>query len=330
MFQLQYEEIISRIKEEKQLSDEEIEVKIKQKLTQLSDLISREGAAHIVANELGVKVLSVPKDMKINRLLSGMTNISLLGKVVKLNEVVNFNKNGREGKVVSFLFGDETGVVRAVFWDVNHINQIEDGSIKEGSIIKLTNGYVKSNNGYKEVHLGNKGAVEIQPNGAAIEVNQSQSFDFDKKKIADLKAGEISVGVIGTIVQVFEPRFYEACPNCGKKLDGDTGKCLVHGEVSKESVPIVNVFIDDGSDNIRAVAFRNQAETLLNIGKEQLLELKDHPENFETIRNELLGRQLMLVGRVTRNEMFERNEMMIQKIMEVDPDQLINELEKSA
>lgn len=330
MFQLRYEEIISRIKEEKQLSDEEIEGKIKQKLNQLSDLISREGAAHIVANELGVKVLSVPKDMKINRLLSGMTNVSLLGKVVKLNDVVNYNKNGREGKVVSFLFGDETGVVRAVFWDVNHINQVENGSVKEGSIIKLINGYVKSNNGYKEVHLGNKGSVEIQPNGVSIEVNQAQSFDFDKKKIVDLKAGEISVGVIGTIVQVFEPRFYEACPNCGKKLDTNTGKCLVHGEVSKEFVPIVNVFIDDGTDNIRAVAFRNQAETLLNIGKEQLLELKDHLENFETIRNELLGKQLMLVGRVTRNEMFERNEMMIQRIMEVDPDQLINELEKSA
>ena len=48
MLGFKYEDIIARIKEEKGLSDGEIEVKVKQKLEQLSDLISKQGAAHIV------------------------------------------------------------------------------------------------------------------------------------------------------------------------------------------------------------------------------------------------------------------------------------------
>ena len=129
MFNVSYEEIISRIKEEKNLSDEEITAKIKDKLKQLSDLISKEGAAHIVANELGVIITNVKKEVKINKLLTGMNNVIIAGKVLELNEIINYDKNGRKGKVVSFKLGDDTGVVRVVFWDVNHIKEIEEGKI---------------------------------------------------------------------------------------------------------------------------------------------------------------------------------------------------------
>ncbi|MFH1592855.1 MAG: hypothetical protein ABIB47_05820 [Candidatus Woesearchaeota archaeon] len=330
MFNLSYKEIISRIQEEKQLSEEEIQLKIKEKLVQLSDLISKEGAAHIVANELGVKILDVSKEVKINRLLTGMNGVSLLGKVVQVNDVVNFKKNDREGKVVSILFGDDTGVVRVVFWDTNHIKDVEDGKIKEDTILKITNAYVKSNNAYKEVHLGNRAELELNPSGVEVEVKNERSYDFEKKKISELQMGDVGVGVVGTIVQVFEPRFYEACPRCGKKLEavGDSASCKEHGKVEQELVPIVNVFIDDGSENIRAVAFRNHAESLLNLNKDELLKARDNLEEFNKIRDGLLGRQLILVGRVIRNEFFDRNEMMVQRVIDVNPDELVKEVEK--
>ena len=132
MFNVSYEEIISRIKEEKEISDEEIEQRVKDKLRQLSDLISKEGAAHIVANDLGVKVLDASREIKIKRLLSGMSNVVLTGKVVSMNNVVGYNKNGKSGKVGSFILGDDTGIIRVAFWDVNHIKKIEDNEIKEG------------------------------------------------------------------------------------------------------------------------------------------------------------------------------------------------------
>ena len=329
MFNLKYSEIISRIKEEKSLSDEEIDAKIKEKLKQLSDLISKEGAAHIVANELGVKILSVPKEIKVNRLLTGMNNVVISGKVVKMNDIVNFNRNGRAGKVGSFIFGDDTGVVRVAFWDVNHIKEIENGNIKEGSVLKIKNAYVKANGGYKELHLGSKGDLEINPDGVDIEVSNQPVFGFERKKISELQEGDNNIGVFGTIVQVFEPRFYDACPNCGKKLEtiGDSSQCKEHGLVNPVVVPILNLFLDDGSDNLRAVAFRNQVERLLNVDNSKLLEIKEDANKFNGYRDDLIGKQLMLVGRITKNEMFDRKEMTIQSVIEVNPGEMIKELQ---
>ena len=330
MFHLTYNEIVLRIKEEKQLSDEEIEQRVKGKLKQLSDLISKEGAAHIVANELGVKILETAKEVKVDRLLIGMNNVSLLGKVVKINDVVSYQKNGRSGKVVSLALGDETGIVRVVFWDANHIQDIESGKISEGSILKINGGYVRANNQYKELHLGNKGSFEINPQGIEVEVkNHYQTSDYTKKKIFELAVGDSYIGVFGTIVQVFEPRFYDACKQCGKKVEvlGDSYQCAVHGLVNVEAVPILNLFFDDGTGSIRAVAFRGLVEELLNADKEKVLELRNNLEKFEAYRENVLGKQLVLVGRITQNEMFDRKEMSIQKVVEVQPEEIIKELE---
>ena len=330
MFNVSYEEIISKIKEEKNLSNDEIELKIKEKLTKLSDLISKEGAAHIVANELGVKLFNITRELKINKLLTGMNNVILTGKVVQLNPVIEYKKENREGKVGSFVLGDDTGVIRVAFWDANHIKQIEENKIKEGSILKIKNGYVKSNGVFKELHVGNKGEIEVDPSGVEIEVNNKQSFDFIKKKIAELNENENNIGVLGTIVQIFEPRFYEACPKCNKKLEATDGRfnCKTHGNVSEVLVPILNLFLDDGTDNIRVVAFRNQAERILNLDIEKIREFKEKPENFNKIREEILGKQLVIVGRVSKNEMFDRKELMAQRIIEMNPEELIKELEE--
>ena len=329
MFHFTYDEIISRIREEKQLSDEEITKKIKTKLIQLSDLISKEGAAHIVAHELGVKLIDTPREIKVNRLIGGMNAVTIVGKVLHINDIVQFANNGREGKVVSFLLGDDTGTVRVVLWDTNHIKQVEEKIINEGVALKVQNGYVKVNGGYREVHVGNKGILEILPD-VNIDVKGEPSYEFEKKAIRELNLGDTSVGVFGTVVQIFEPRFYESCSLCGKKLEsvGEQASCREHGKVVQELVPIVNFFIDDGTDSVRAVAFRQQALFLLNTTKEDLLNTRENLQELAKLRDAVLGKQLLFIGRIIKNDFFGRNEMMIQRIIEVTPEDLINELEQ--
>ena len=72
MIQMPYDEIIQMIKESSSLSQDEIEDKIKAKTEQLAGLISKEGAAHIVANELGLKLFDVSCKVKINKIYSGI------------------------------------------------------------------------------------------------------------------------------------------------------------------------------------------------------------------------------------------------------------------
>lgn len=67
MEHLPLNEIIDRIKKDTNLSDKEIEKMISKKVEELSGLISKEGAAEIIANELGAKLYSIGKEDNRNK-----------------------------------------------------------------------------------------------------------------------------------------------------------------------------------------------------------------------------------------------------------------------
>lgn len=327
MLQLSYNDIITKIKTEKGLSEDEIKDRIKDKLNRLTDLVSKEGAAHIVANELGVKLFDSlnRREVKISRLIAGMRSVVVSGKVLKLYKVISFTKGGREGKVASFLIGDETGRVRIVLWDANIIKLMEDGSLKEDSIVKIQNGYVKNNNGFTEVNLGSQGQLVLNPEGVKIEnVKESTGMNFVRKQLKDLTDND-AAGVLGTIIQIFEPRFYDVCTQCNKKVNVENGKtvCKEHGEVSKTDACVVNFSLDDGTGTIRCVAFRETAENIL--GK-STLDLKS--VNFEELKKNILGKQILASGRVNKNEAFDRIEFKISKVEDADPQQIAEEMAK--
>jgi ssDNA-binding replication factor A large subunit len=324
MLKFSYDQIVDKIKEEKGLSEQEIEEKVKEKISQLSDLISKEGAAHIVANQLGVKLfenVSAEKSLKVKEVPRGMSGISILGKVMEVRDVVSFNKNGRSGKVVNFTIGDETGSMRIVVWDEPIINEVEKGMFKVGDIIKVKNGYSKDNNGFVEVHLGSNAQVVVNPKGEKIGDVAMTKQKLGRKKIEEMKEGDY-VEVSGTVVQLFEPRFFTVCTKCGKKVL-ETGECKEHGKVDSEKRGVINFFFDDGSGNIRVVGFGDVIQGLFSFNQEDM-------ENysmglFDQWRNESLGKQLIIEGKVNKNEMFNRLEFMARRIKEADPVVLLEE-----
>ena len=324
MFQMSYEDIVKRIQEEKKLSREEIDKKIEQKISSLNDLISRQGAAHIVANQLGIKVMEMPSDSvtKVSEIPVGVNSVNSAVKVISMYGVREFNKQGRSGKVANFLSGDETGSIRVVVWDENLIKEIENGDVKEGDILKIRNAYSKDNNGYKELHLGSKSIIEINPEGVSINEVKRGTVNASRKKINELKEGE-TAEIFGTVVQLFEPRFYYTCPNCGKKafLEDMKYKCVQHGEVEAKKVPVLNFFLDDGTSNIRVVAFNKQAEQLT-----QKEDLDVNTEEFEKLKLDVLGKQVLVSGRCNKNTMFDRLEFVCMDVKEANPVEIINEI----
>ena len=211
---LDYQIIINKIVDSTGLPIQEIEQKIKQKLIDLQDLISKEGAAHIIANELNVKLFdNTNKTLKIKQIQPGLNSINILGKVLNIAEVKTYQKNNRQGRIATLTIGDETGTVRVVIWDDNIINSMKD--IYEGCIIKINNAYSKENNGFRELHLGNKAQLLVNPENETIE-DVKLSIISRRRKIQDIKENEF-VELFGVIVQVFEPKFYNSCPVCNIK-----------------------------------------------------------------------------------------------------------------
>ena len=322
---MRYEDIVNKIKTSSGLTDKEIEEKIKKKLENLAGLVSREGAAHIIANELKIKIFDLEgRRLKISELYSGMRSIEIIGKVLKLYDVREFKKENREGKIGSLLVGDETGTVRIVIWDGGLIKIIENNEVKEEDVVKIKNAYVKDNNGFIEVHLGERASLIVNPDGESIE-SVRMVRELNTKKISELQKDD-NVTIIGTVVQVFEPKFYEVCGTCGKRAKFEDGKysCAEHDNVIPKFIPVLNLFFDDGTGNIRTVAFKDNVAKILDL---ELDEIREKVSEFEYIKNKILGTQLKLSGRVVKNEMFDRLEFIINSVEEVDVDGLIEELE---
>src|SRR3989338_3088799 len=117
MIKIPYEEILLKINEKTQMQVSEIEDRVEKKMKQLSGLISKEGAAHIVANELGVKVFEpLSGKLQIKNILTGMRDVETVGKVLQVSDAREFLRGDAVSKVASMLIGDETGTIRVVMW----------------------------------------------------------------------------------------------------------------------------------------------------------------------------------------------------------------------
>jgi replication factor A1 len=326
MIKIPYEQIIQKIKEKSSLTEEDINSKLKLKMDQLSGLISKEGAAHIIANELGVKLFD-EGTLKIKSVYPGMRSVETIGKITNIYETKEFNrKDGTAGKVASFLIADETGRLRIVLWN-EQTDKLKD--LKEGIVVQIKDGYTKENiNGNIELHLSNKS--ELQITDSNIEVKKDTA---ERKKIQEIKGTETNVELLATIVQAFDPRFYEVCPQCNKRLKPkDNGfACDTHGEVAPDYSYVLNLVLDDGTSSIRTVFFKNQLANLLQLSPIEISKYKDSPAEFQVIKDELIGKTIRVIGRASKNEMFDRLEFISQLVFpEPDPDEELKKLEKEA
>ncbi len=305
-----YVKLLEKVVAASGLPKEEIERKIEAKRAKLSGLVSKEGAAQIVASELGINFDK--ERMKISELVEGMKRSNVLGKVLQMFPVRTFTKGGKEGKVASFLIADEGGSVRIVLWDVNHISLIEQGKVKEGDVIEISNGSVRNG----ELHLSSFGDLKLSKE-QLVQVNATRSMVV--KNLRDVKPGQ-SLKTRAVVVQVFDPRYFEVCPECGKKVAED--ECAVHGKVIPQKRALLSIVLDDGSETIRAVLFSEQIKTL-GIDDETIYSL----EKFAEYKKGLLGEEKIFSGIVKNNVLYNSTDFTIQGVEEVDPQQLIKELE---
>lgn len=310
-----YELLIDRIVKSAGLEKGEIERRVEAKKAKLSGLISKEGAAQIIAAELGISLED--QDLKISELMSGMKRVNVVGKVITLFPVREYSKNGREGKVANFLIADETGNTRVVLWDVNHIGLIENGTIKQGDVVEIKNGSTRDN----EIHLS--GFSELKKSSSVLDSVQSEKA-VSEESLDKVRQGQ-SVKIRGIVVQVFQPRFYSVCLECNKKVvpTDEVFKCVEHGVVKPKERAILNFVFDDGTETMRVVMFSDQISILI---PEE--DLKD-AEKATAFRDDFLGTEIYLSGNVKRNQLFNNLEIVASGVEKVDVEKLIIELDNT-
>ncbi|NVM55243.1 MAG: DUF2240 family protein [Candidatus Helarchaeota archaeon] len=164
------EDVIDKIIMETKKSKKELLKRIATKKDDLGGLITDEGAACIVAKELGVEVFETTtykrKRIQLKDLIVGMNAVSVIGRINTIFSIREFTqKSGQKGTVAKFLLQDPTGQIKVVLWN-EQTKIITDRTLEENNIIEIKNAYVKGGfNNELELHLGKQGIIEQNPKG---------------------------------------------------------------------------------------------------------------------------------------------------------------------
>jgi replication factor A1 len=94
--------------------------------------------------------------MKIREIRDGMRRIDVEGEITEVGEARTVNlRTGGTARVADFTLTDETGSIKLSLWD-DHIDMV-----REGSRIRIENGYTNSFRGEVRLNVGRYGRLHV-------------------------------------------------------------------------------------------------------------------------------------------------------------------------
>lgn len=273
-----------------------------------------------------------PARVKMSEIEEGLDSVEILGRIVNLSEVREFTRSDEsEGKVTSLTLGDETGTARVTLWGskTDIIDELE-----KGDIIRITDAYSVSGNYGPEIHASGQSNIEINPLveediPSLPEIEEEVSGET-RTNIEDVKENT-QVKIRGTIVRIFErPPIFEVCPKCGRNINNGDSEILCEKcdeTVKPEHRAVINMVVDDGTDNIRVVAFGELGEQLLGKTADEIYETLREGIDFKEVYDEinLAGKEIIISGGVKRDDYYDQLELRAKEINFPDP---VKETEK--
>jgi replication factor A1 len=238
-----FEEILDKIVSEGNISREDALKRINEKKKKMGGLLTDDGAAHLVAKELGLDVFEnidyKKPTLEIKDISLEMRNVTITGRVARIFPPREFTaKDGRKGKMVSIVLVDKSGEIRVVLWG-EHVQNIDKGKLKEGQIIRIFYGYIKEGlKGEPELHVGYRGRIEVEPKD--VKESDYPKIKTGLIKIKEIKPNMTSVDTVGVIQRLSSTSEF-------KRQDGSQGK-------------VCNITLIDETGGIRTVFWDDQVE----------------------------------------------------------------------
>ncbi|MDD4983285.1 MAG: hypothetical protein PHH82_00400 [Candidatus ainarchaeum sp.] len=189
--------LIEQIKKKSNLSEDEINSKIKEKISKYPGLFTEESAAYVLAKELGIVLED--KDVK----LTPLNIIDNTIKTANVNTVVEYIfppkeyvQGSKKSKYVRLIVREDDTTVNLTLWD-KFVPLVETKKIKKGSILACKN---LSVNKYKnKISLGTTSFSDIQVTG-------EKKIEPEQKRINDLSESDFFVKVEAKLVSKRELR----------------------------------------------------------------------------------------------------------------------------
>lgn len=252
------EDILSKRQD---LSAEQVLALIDEKKKEGRGLLSDEGAARLVAEELLIQMRG--KDlgrMQVKDLVSGLNDVTISGRVLLSWPPKEFQrKDGTPGRVMRVVMVDRTGRVPCALWD-RHADTASRRGELQGAIIRIGHAYTRQGlAGDVEVHAGDRSSIEIDP-------QDMPTADFPEFRdlfiqISGIAAETNQVNTVG-VVQA-DPRIYS---------------------FTKEdrSGSVLRTIIADESGSMPLVAWNERAKELQEIKRGNILQIINARTRLDT------------------------------------------------
>ena len=232
-----------------EISREELVERLKKEREKTAGFISDESLLRMIASEFGIEISHeefLAPTLLIGNLVPNLNDVTVVGRVVAVFPSKTF-KAEEGGKFASLLVADKSGILRVVLWN-DKTSLIDSGMLKVGQIIRFSHGYTRENrSGKVELHIGDKGRIQINPQDA-------NTKDYPDINMFTIKIKEITkaytnknLHLIGTVKEVFPIATF-------KRKDSSSGKVqrfILSDETGELPVVVWNEKVDELEEKLR-------------------------------------------------------------------------------
>ena len=325
---MEVEDLIEKVVEESELSEDDLKEKIDEKMEEFEGLVSEEGAVHLVAKEHGIELAEeASEDLKIENIVPDMRKVVAKGRVLNISDMNTFERDDEEdGKVQNLLLGDDTGTIRVTLWDEQ--TEIAE-NVSEGDVIEMAGCYtVEDDRGNAELRLGDSATVKMADDQEQFE-NIENEASTTEVAVSEINTEGSSYRTKGMIMQVYTSNpFYRVDPDTGDTVREDDDGNFVTDDGDEIEDPegrlAVSGVIDDGTENIRCVFFGEQAREMLDVDEETEKDMD--VDAVEDAAEKVRGKEVEVEGRTRYNDYFGRIELLVNEMNEIEAEDEIENM----
>jgi len=185
--------------------------------------------------------------VEIGSLEEGMGDLKVIGAVLNVSDIREYERQGRSFKVCSMFLKDNTGQIRVSLWNENAEKTVDRSA---GDIVEIENCYCRYGFNGLEIQTNSYTRINLDPDLDGLSL---PTIDTEVK-ISEINPEMQFFKVCGIVNRKFEPRTFE-------RDDGSVGK-------------VASLELDDGSGTCRVSLWDDMAQSVetLPVGTEIVLE----------------------------------------------------------
>ena len=283
--------------------------------------LSEEQASAMFIPELATLEKAIYDYKKIEDLDEDEEDTIIIGRVIELNEIRNFDRdNGDTGSVRNIEIADDTGSIRVVLWDNDAKMDLE-----MGQPLKLQNPRLSLDMDNRLQATVSGGTTVLEPSEKELEDLPSQDelmeSIFVAKSIESLTEDDTNVHITARIKEVYPDKILlKRCPNCRESVEDSEDEYICdncgHTFDEPKYTLMIPTRVEDDTGEIPVTFFGNLAEELIDMSQEEVISIiEDEGYGIEDKIEDLVNMTIEIIANVSFNEYSEEFRLNPKKLL---------------